>query len=467
MGQGCEELAALNRNAEALRRSLEGKIEGEARFDPLSRALYATDASVYQIMPAGVVIPRVRDDAVAAVRAALSHGVPITPRGAGTSLGGQAIGTGLVVDFSKYMNRVIKINSEERWAWVEPGIVLDDLNAALGRMGLQFAPDVATSNRATIGGMIGNNSAGARSLLYGKTIDHVLELDVILGDGNVARFSQLDGSALEAKQESDGLESHCHRIVTQLAREHADEIERRYPKIMRRVAGYNLDEFVPGRPFNLSKIIVGAEGTLAVVVAARIRLTPLPKAKSLLVIHFADLRDALKASAPILAHNPAAIEFLDRNVLERTKDSLEYARLRGFVVGDPDGLLIVEFFGESKGELAERSDRLEQDLRACGIGYHYHRAIEKEAQAQIWKLRKASLGLVMATKGDAKPIPFVEDAAVAPERLAEFVDRFIGIVEANGTTAAFYGHASVGALHLRPIINLKTDQGVRQFETIA
>jgi FAD/FMN-containing dehydrogenase/Fe-S oxidoreductase len=452
---------------EALRHSLDGRTEGEIRFDPLSRALYATDASIYQVMPVGVVIPRSRADIVETVRSCARHNIPITPRGGGTAIGGQAVGPGLILDLSKYMNRIVEIHTDERWAWVEPGVVLDELNLALAPAGLQFAPDVATSNRATLGGMIGNNSAGARSLIYGKTSNHVLELDVVLSDGSVVRFSELDAAAFEAKCAADDLEGRCCRAVARLARERAAEIERRYPKIMRRVGGYNLDEFVPGRPFNLARLIVGSEGTLGVIVAAKIRLTPLPKTRALVVVHFDSQRDALHATLPVLEHSPAAVEFLDRQVLCKTKDNIEYARLRDWIVGDPDALLLVEFHGENESDLLERLARFEQDLRARGIGYHYHRALDPAAQKRIWKLRKAGLGLLMARKGDAKPVAFVEDPAVAPERLPEFVDRFLHIIETHGAMAAFYGHASVGALHIRPILNLKTDEGIRTFTRIA
>ena len=452
---------------ESLRRSLAAQIEGEVRFDPLSRALYATDASIYQIMPAGVVIPRTRADVVAVVRACARRNVPITARGAGTALGGQAIGPGVILDFSKYMNRILEIRPEEGWAWVEPGVVLDELNAVLARFGLQFAPDVATSNRATLGGMIGNNSAGAHSLIYGKTSDHILELDVVLSDGTVARLGPVEGDALDARCRADSLEGRCCAAAARLGREHAAEIERRYPKIMRRVGGYNLDEFVPGRPFNLARMIIGSEGTLGAIVAAKTRLILLPKAQALSVVHFDDPRRALEATRHVLEHRPAAVEFLDRQVLDQTEGNVEYARLRDFIVGRPEALLIVEFFGESESDLREAVARLEDDLRGRGLGYHYHRVLDAAAQKRIWKLRKAGLGLLMARKGDAKPVAFVEDPAVAPERLHEFIDRFLKIIEAHGTIAAFYGHASVGCLHVRPILNLKTEQGVRQFAAIA
>jgi len=453
--------------AVALRTALRDQLEGEVRFDPLSRALYATDASIYQIMPTGVVVPKNRNDVVATVLACARHNVPITPRGAGTAIGGQAIGPGVILDCSKYLNRILEIDPEQRFAWVEPGVVLDELNIVLGQFGLQFAPDVATSNRATIGGMIGNNSAGAHSLVYGKTSEHILELDVVASDGSIVRMGPMERAAFEAQSGADTLECRWCQAVARLAGEHADEIERRYPKIMRRVGGYNLDEFVPDRPVNLARIIIGSEGTLGIIVAAKLRLTPLPTAKALAVVHFASQRQALEATLAVLEHRPAAVEFLDRRVLEMTEGNLEYTRLRDFIVGHPEALLLVEFFGENERELIEKIARLEEDLCHRGFGYHTHRAMAPAAQKRIWKLRKAGLGLLMAMRGDAKPVAFVEDPAVAPERLPEFVDRFLEILGRHQAAAAFYGHASVGCLHIRPILNLKTDQGVRQFQAIA
>src|SRR5262249_25480526 len=259
--------------APALQRDLERAIAGEVRFDPVSRALYSTDASVYQIEPLGVVVPRTPGDVIQTVEIARRHEVPITARGGGTSQAGQAIGAGLQLDTSKYLNRVLEVNVAERWAWVEPGVVLDELNAALRPHGLRFAPDISTASRATVGGMIGNNSSGARSVLYGKTIDHVLELKVVLADGSTAHFRPLAGADLEAASQGDTRAAACCRGVRETALRCRDEIDRRFPKVLRRVGGYNLDEFVdPLKPVNLTKIVVGSEGTLALVTSAKVNL---------------------------------------------------------------------------------------------------------------------------------------------------------------------------------------------------
>jgi FAD/FMN-containing dehydrogenase/Fe-S oxidoreductase len=496
-------------DVDALRRELEAAIDGEVRFDTVTRALYSTDASVYQIRPLGVVVVKSREDLVRTVRACRRHRCPLTMRGGGTSQAGQAIGSGLVVDTSKHFNRLLEVNAEERWARVEPGLVLDELNAALRGHGLRFAPDISTSSRATVGGMMANNSAGARSVLYGKTIDHVLEQHAVLSDGSIVCFRPLERSELDAVCAGDTLEAACYREVRRTVLESAGEIERRYPKVLRRVGGYNLDAFVrsvcdpreelrrasearraaapgggaPGalsndgaprafrhdtQPFNMTKLIVGSEGTLAVVVEAKIGLVPLPRAKAVLAIQFADLLEALGATPAILAHAPSAVEVMDRFILNHTRQSAALERLRRtFVDGEPAALLCVEFYGDRPEDLPPRLEALERDLTARRLGYRYHRAVEPAAQGAIWAVREAALGLSMAMKGDAKSLSFVEDSAVAPEKLRDYIESLLDIVRRHGTEAGVYAHASVGCLHVRPVINLKTEAGIRQFESIA
>ena len=456
--------------SDQLRRDLEGVIEGEVRFDAVTRGLYSTDASVYQIEPTGVVIVRTRDDVVRTIDLARRHGVPITPRGGGTSQAGQAIGAGLLLDTAKYFNRVLEVNVAERWARVEPGIVLDELNAQLLPHRLKFAPDISTASRATLGGMISNNSSGARSVLYGKTIDHVLDLHVALSDGSVVHLRTLEQDALDAVCAGDTLEARCYQTVRRLGAEHAAEVDRRYPKILRRVGGYNLDAFTdPARPFNLARLIVGSEGTLGVVVEARVNLVPLPRATAVLTIEFDHLLDALGATPALLEHRPAAIEVMDRFILNHARESPSLDAVRRAVLhaDTPGALLCVEIYADDADELPGRLEAIERDLAARGIDAYTSRALDPAAQARIWQLRQSSLGLSMAMKGDAKSVSFVEDTAVAPDRLRDYIERFLEIVRRHGSTTGVYAHASVGCLHVRPVVNLKTDAGVRQFEAIA
>ena len=450
----------------ALKAELERNLSGEVRFDSLSRALYSTDASVYQIRPIGVAIPKTRHDIIRIVEICRRFRCPITMRGGGTSQAGQAIGEGLQVDISKYYNRLLEVNAEERWARVEPGIVLDELNAQLAPLRLRFAPDISTASRATLGGMMANNSSGARSVIYGKTIDHVLEQTVVLSDGSVAEFRETPRPNIPT---GDSLEASLYSTVLRLASEHANEIERRYPKVLRRVGGYNLDEFTdPAKLVNLSKLMVGSEGTLGIVLEAKVKLVPLPKAKAVMVVSFADLLESLSAAPVILKHGPSAIEVMDKSILDYTRQNENLNNIRNEFLGDgdPASILCVEFYGDRPEDLPPRLQALEADLRARGLGQRY-RTETTPAQAHIWSLREAALGLSMAMRDDAKSISFVEDTAVAPERLSEFIGRFLDMLRGYGTTAGIYAHASVGCLHVRPVVNMKTEEGVRKFEAIA
>jgi len=455
--------------SEALRRDLEHDITGEVRFDRVSRSLYSTDASVYRIEPLGVVVPRTREDVIRTVQLAARHGVSITARGGGTSQAGQAIGAGLQLDTSKYFNKVLEVSVADRTAWVEPGVVLDELNAQLRPHALRFAPDISTASRATIGGMISNNSSGARSILYGKTIDHVLELDVVLADGTLTRFRPLDAAALETASAGETLEARSYRAVQQIASDCAAEVDRRFPKVLRRVGGYNLDEFVDrSKPFNLAKLIVGSEGTLGLVVAAKLNLVPLPRAKAVLTIEFDELLDALGATPAIVRHRPSAVEVMDRFILDHARESPALDALRRSIMqGEAGALLCVEFYGDTPDELLPRLDALEAELPRLGYRCRWRRAVAAADQARIWSFREAALGLSMAMKGDGKSLSFVEDTAVAPEKLRDYIERFLQVVKRHHTSAGVYAHASVGCLHVRPVVNMKTDEGVRRFESIA
>lgn len=454
--------------SQQLRSALAAEIEGEVRFDRISQALYSTDASVYQILPLGVVIPKTRDDVVCTVNVCRKHGASITARGGGTSQAGQAIGAGVQLDFSKYLDKVIELEPEARRVRVEPGIVLDELNAFLRPYGLWLPLDISTSDRATIGGMIANNSSGTRSVVYGKTLDYVHSVTAVLADGSVVEMAAVDREQLEAKCARNDLEGACYSVVRRLASEHADEIERRYPKILRRVGGYNLDEFVPGRePFNLARLLVGSEGTLAIVLDATLRLVPTPKRRAMCVVQFHDLLESLAATPVILRHGPSAVELVDRFILNSTRGKTEFEPLRDFILDDPAAVLFVEFMSDDPNEPADRVNAVEQTLNEAGLGYHVHRALEPAAQARLWKLRQAALGLSMSEFGDAKAISFVEDTAVAPERLRDYIARFQEILQRHDTRAGFYAHASVGLLHVRPVVNLKQADGVENFARIA
>ncbi len=467
------------REREELAEELRQKVSGEVRFDTFSRVLYSTDASIYQMEPVGVVIPRSTEDVLAVLEVANRNGVPVLPRAGGTSLAGQTVNHAIVIDFSKYLDQVLEVNQEEHWARVQPGIILEQLNKQLAHRGLQYAPDPTTANRACVGGGIGNNTCGAHSVIYGKTLDHIQEVSVVLADGSPAHFRSLEAHELEAKLNGIGLESDIYRGVRRIARENSDEIEARYPKIMRRVSGYNLDEFLPDRPstdaqgersrtpFNMTRMVVGSEGTLCVVTEAKVNLVPRPTKTSLSVLHFRDIVEASEATREVLKHNPSSVEVMDKILLDRSRESLGHSRNLSFIEGDPGALLAVEFYGESDFELESKMEALKDDMERRRLGYACINLLEPSAQASVWNVRKAGLGLLMSIHGDAKPLPFVEDPAVDPENLGEFVRRFDEIVRHHGTEAAYYGHASVGCLHIRPLVSLKDSEGMDRMVAIS
>ncbi|MBI2973451.1 MAG: FAD-binding protein, partial [Armatimonadetes bacterium] len=449
-----------------LERALKEVVKGEVRFDAFSRVLYSTDASIYQIMPVGVVIPRDEDDIAATLRIAAGERIAVLPRGGGTSLAGQAIGNAIILDCSKYMDRLLDLSADGPWARMQPGVVQDELNLAARPHGLRLGPDTATSNRATLGGMTGNNSAGARSIVYGKMVDHVLEARVLCVDGSELHLRRLSPEEGKQKLTAPSREGEIYRTVASVVEANRDEIDRRFPKILRRVSGYNLDALLQD-PTDLVKLVVGSEGTLGIVTELKVRLVPRPRASVLGVVHFADLFAAFEATQVILQFRPSAVELIDRMVLEMTRAQMEYARRMTFVHGDPDALLIVEFSGDDPQELAGRMEAMDGSLRRAGMSNTVTQATSAADQEDIWKVRRAGQGLLQGIKGDTKPITFVEDTAVAPERLAPYMKRFRALLDGYGVRAAFYAHASVGCIHVRPLINLKDRQDIAKMKAIA
>ena len=446
---------------------LRRKITGEVYFDGVTRYLYSTDASLYQIQPVGVVVARDKNDVVQAIRTAAKYGVSILPRGGGTSLAGQAVGHSLVIDCSKFLNRLLELNADERWVRVEPGLVRDELNAQIKHTGLHFAPETATSNRANIGGMIGNNSSGTRSIVYGKTVDHVLETRAILANGDEAFFRELPLAEYEIKSQQQNLEGQIYREVRRLVRENEHKIRTCFPKVMRRVGGYNLDELVGCENWNLSKILTGSEGTLACLVEAKLKLEPLPKAAALLVVHFNDLLESLRAVEKILQHAPAAVELLDHVIIELAHHNLDLKKLCTFIEGRPQALLLIEFFGESNDEVRAKMAATEASLRQTGLGYAYVQAFSPEEQNRVWNVRKAGLGILQSMKGDAKPVAFIEDACVPTAVMPDYIAQVIDLVKRHGRDLSIYGHASVGVLHVRPVLNMKATDDIKILRQIS
>ncbi|WP_237109896.1 FAD-binding and (Fe-S)-binding domain-containing protein [Nonomuraea sp. MG754425] len=430
----------------SLARTLAPLIAGDVRDDPYTRHLYSSDASMYAIEPLAVAFPRDADDVPALVVACGELGVPLLPRGAGTSLAGQTVGAAVIVDFSRHMNRILEIDGKT--ARVQPGVVQDQLNRAARRHGLMFGPDTSTSNRATIGGMIGNNSAGSHSVLYGSTIDHVRSLRVVLADAttpDLATDARLNAGVAEIL---DGLDLSG------------------FPRFWRHSGGYRLDAVAAHG--DLTKLIVGSEGTLAVVTEATVDLVERPKAKAIAVGHFTSTPSAIAATADALSFGAASVELLDKAILDLSRQRVDYAGLGGILTGDPQALLFVEFFGDTPDEVAGRVAELAGTWQANGHGYHTLKAVTAAQQAAVLKVRKAGLGLLMASSvGSRRPLAFVEDTAVPPERLLPYVEEFARILDRHGLRAGFYGHCSVGCLHVRPFVDLREPGEIHTMRAVA
>ena len=452
-----------------LERRLKAEGVDDVRFDPFTRGRYATDASHYQIMPLGVVTPRTMAEAERALAVCRAEGVPVTPRGGGTSQAGQTVNQSLIVDCSRHLNRVIEIDTAGRRAVVEPGIVLDELNRALKPSGLWFPVDISTASRATIGGMVGNNSCGARSLRYGNTRENVAAIDAVLADGTRAHFGRIGDSGVDVAP------ALVHDLLAIATRE-AAEIERRFPKVQRRVGGYNLDALVPGKnDINLAHLLVGSEGTLAFSTKIELKLAPLLGRRAVGACHFGSFHQAMKATQHIVELGPIAVELIDRTMLGLACDIAMFKpTVDAFLRGDPEAILFVEF-GEDDDENLRRLRELGALIGDLGLSWDNAGAqwggvvevLDAKLQSGITAVRTAGLNIMMSMKEAGKPISFVEDCAVPLEHLADYTARLTEIFERNGTRGTWYAHAAVGCLHVRPVLNLRLDKDVRAMRAIA
>ena len=448
----------------ALATRLKKELQGEVLFDAATRGRYSTDASIYQIEPIGVVIPQTEEDAVTAMQIALDAGVAVLPRGGGTSQCGQTVGEALIIDVSKYLRHVVDFNAEARTAVVQPGVVLDQLNAFLKPHGLWFPVDVSTSAQATIGGMTGNNSCGSRSIFYGNMVHNVRGVYAVLADGNEYHF----GAAPSDLSQIDGPQSYRELVqkIRDIAVANADEIEARYPKLLRRVGGYNLD-MVSGMEFNMAHLLVGSEGTLAYSKRVHLNLSALPKHKTLGVCHFKTFYKSMEAPQQIVKLKPTAVELVDRTMIGLARSNAAFRPIvEKFIKGDPDAILLVEFAGDDKDEQVARLKQLVELMGDLGHPDSVIEITDPNLQRDVWEVRKAGLNIMMSMKGDGKPVSFIEDCAVPLEHLAEYTDRLTKVFEKHGTTGTWYAHASVGTLHVRPILNMRED-GAHKMRAIA
>ncbi len=460
--------------------NLEGlKIKGEVYTDLKHKVIYSTDASAYREIPVGVTYPRDEEDVIKLVKWAAEKGINLIPRTAGTSLAGQVVGEGLIVDMSRYMNRIIEINAAEKWVKVQPGIVLDELNIALKPYGLFFSPETSTANRCCIGGMTGNNSCGTHSLVYGSVRDHLLEAKTVLSDGSVVIFEPLTPDEVKAKTRLESLEGRIYKYVYELFanKEIRQETVRAFPdvELKRRNSGYALDELLHSdtfesqndKHFNFCKVLAGSEGTIGFATELKLSLDILPPPhKRLICAHCEDDEKVYEANLIALQSNPVAVELIDDKILNLSKNNIDQKRNRFFVKGNPAAIVVIELAESTPTELETKTEAIIDSLKNRGLCYDFS-VVEKDDIARVWNLRKAGLGLLSGMPGSAKPVAVIEDTAVAPSRLGAFVKDIKAMLAANGLDCVFYGHISTGELHLRPILNLKEEKDRKLFRKVA
>jgi FAD/FMN-containing dehydrogenase/Fe-S oxidoreductase len=435
--------------------------------DEYSLGMYSTDASHYQIMPVAVILPKDETEVKKAVEIARNHKIKILPRGGGTSLAGQTVGEALVMDFSKYMTKIIEMNEKERWVRVQPGLVRDELNDQVAKFNLHFAPDPATSSRAVVGGIVANNSSGTKSILYGKTVDHILEAKVLLADGTGLLLKQFTPQEYEEISRQKNREGEIYHKFKEVIANNKEEIKQRFPKVMRRVGGYNLDEFVYTDQWNLSKLITGSEGTLGIILEAKLNLELLPKFKSVVVVHFAELLEAIRAVEPMLPYKPSAIEIIDQIVLDLSRENLTTQRHCHFLEGHPAAIQIVEFYGDSSEDVMQRPRDMIEKLKSLGMGYAYPLFPSGKDYDDVWVVRKKGLGLMMGLGGDKRALSFIEDAAIPTHVLPEYIDQVLKICKKHNTDVSMYAHASVGVIHVQPLLDLRLEQDIINLKNIA
>ncbi len=446
------------------------------RTDTLAKKLYATDASMYQEIPFGVSFPKTVEDIQELVKSAYTQNFTITARGAGTSLAGQTTGNGVIMDVSKHMTSLLELNAEERYARAQPGVIRDTLNREAAPFDLLFGPDTSTTNRCMIGGMIGNNSSGSYSIKHKSTREHVLEMDVVLSDGSLATFKVLTNDELDEKLKLESLEGHIYRSMINLASRNKEAIIANFPhaEIIRRNTGYALDKLCTmypidpnGRPFNMCELLCGSEGTLALTVSAKLNLVPKDRYQRVLIPQFKTIDNAMKATVEAVKLNPSAVELVDDIILNATKGNIEHSKNRFFLEGEPKCILIIQFEGNDEAELAEKTKHLADVLAEKGFGYSYTDISDVEKQNRVWELRRAGLGLLMGLSKDSRSPTFCEDTAVRVQDLPAYIAEFEELLARNNSNCVFYAHASVGELHLRPLIDTTKQAGVDKMKKMA
>jgi len=461
--------------------SLDALIDGDLFMDLSSRLMYATDASAYRELPLAVCRPRHENDICELVKFASRNKITLIPRAAGTSLAGQVVGRGLVVDISRFMTQVLEINEEEKWIRVQPGVILDDMNKQLKSTGLFFSPETSTSSRSMMGGMVGNNSSGLHSVVYGSAREHTIATRLVLSDGSIAEFAPMTDNMFHDKCKNETLEGDIYRNIRDLFREKENQAsviaEFPDPEVVRRNTGYALDELLNcslfrGKGaihdnFNFCRLVAGSEGTLGFMTEIKLHLDPLPPINKVLVpVHVDSVMEAIRGNLIALKYSPSAVELMDKTILDLTEGNLTQRKNRFFVKGSPGAILIVELVGESMKEIESRVSEMKEDFHNSGIGYHFP-IISGTDITKVWDLRKAGLGVLSKMEGDAKPVSVIEDTSVTPARLEDYISDFNKLLDNYKLKCVYHAHISVGELHLRPILNLKNARDVELFHTIA
>ena len=427
----------------------------EVHFDAIHKRAYSVDASIYEIEPIGIAIPKTKEALIQLVKIARDYGIPVIARGAGTGITGGCIGKGLIIDTSKYLNKILSINYEEEYAICEPGVVQDSLNQALAAQGYRLGPDTSTGDRATIGGMLANNSAGARSLYYGEMVDHVEAVELVLASGEVLRFQPVDEAVWEKKREQKDAEGRIYREVFRICEEYRQDIEKHFPKIPRRVSGYNLDKLLKPGPLNICQLIAGSEGSLGIATEIKVRICKKPKLTGICIVHFEDMVQGMHTIHDMLLHDPIALEMIDNKIIEMARLSPAVKNKLGWLSGHPRMVFVAEFAGNSLEEVAQKLTLFEADMKKKGIGYALISLTDPIQMNYVWEVRKSGLGLLLSKRTYSRAIAFIEDLSIGPAQLPSFMEKFQDYLKSLDKDAGIYGHVGPGCMHVRPYIDLR------------
>lgn len=449
-----------------VKQKLQQSIAGEVRFDQASRTIYSVDASIYEMPPLGVVIPKHSQDIIAAVNIAAAYNVPITARGAATGITGGCLGPGIIIDTSKYLRQILEINYDQEYAICQPGVIQDELNQALEHGGYRLGPDTSTGNRATVGGMLGNNSAGGRSLFYGRMVDHILEADMVLSSGEEIHFQQLSAEEIKALLNEKSPESDIYKKILAIRETYREEIKKRFPSIPRRVSGYNLDALFESEGLNLAKLIAGSEGTLGVVTQMKLRISKRPKATGLALLFLNDMIAGMERIDEILSHSPLSAEMIDHQIIKMGRQSPALRGKTKWLEGMPQAIFVIEFQGDSIEEVKEKTEGFRQAMKKKNVGYSQSTLYDSESMNNVWAMRKAGLGLLLSKRTYSRAIAFIEDLSVAPHQLASFMKAFIELLKKHGKEAGIYGHIGSGCIHIRPYVDLRDPEELRTMRAI-